>query len=177
MAWRRCYITRLASILTSLLPWFLPLTMMWAASWWNQQYGLCAQRTHISLGIWSESSLSARRKLGSFAINGAYSEDSDQTASLVWVFAGRKCHFVGFVMRRLNCNYYRAPGSHSVYIEAQEACESRIKWKYAQNSRTGTQGYGFNETSRHTPETGTKIVWTRKLYFVCDIIDIFLYVI
>ena len=32
------------------------------------------------------------------------SEDSDQTGRmprLIWVFAGRTCHFVGFVMRRL----------------------------------------------------------------------------
>ena len=35
----------------------------------------------------------------------ADSEDSDQTGRmprLIWVFAGRTCHFVGFVMRRLN---------------------------------------------------------------------------
>ena len=34
----------------------------------------------------------------------ADSEDSDQTgrmSRLIWVFAGRTCHFVGFVMRRL----------------------------------------------------------------------------
>ena len=33
-------------------------------------------------------------------------EDSDQTGRmprLISVFAGRTCHFVGFVMRRLNC--------------------------------------------------------------------------
>ena len=36
----------------------------------------------------------------------ADSEDSDQTGRtpmLFWVFAGRKGHFVGFVMRRLTC--------------------------------------------------------------------------
>ena len=35
----------------------------------------------------------------------ADSKDSDQTGRmprLIWVFAGRTCHFVGFVMRRLN---------------------------------------------------------------------------
>ena len=51
-------------------------------------------KTQISLGIrpvWSESSLSAWRKLGSLATHWA----------LIWVFAGRTCHFVGFVMRRL----------------------------------------------------------------------------
>ena len=52
-------------------------------------------KTQISLGIrpvWSESSLSAWRKLGSFATHWAHSEDSDQTGRmprLIWVFAGR----------------------------------------------------------------------------------------
>ena len=52
-------------------------------------------KTQISLGIhpvWSESSLSAWRKLGSLATHWAHSEDSDQTGrmpKLIWVFAGR----------------------------------------------------------------------------------------
>ena len=64
-------------------------------------------KTQISLGIrpvWSESSLSAWRKFGSLATHWAHSEDTDQTGRmprLVWVFAGRSSHFVGFVMRRL----------------------------------------------------------------------------
>ena len=52
----------------------------WAASWQNKQCGLCAQRTHISLGIhpvWSESSLSAWRHFGCWATHWAHSEDSD----------------------------------------------------------------------------------------------------
>ena len=52
-------------------------------------------KTQISLGIrpvWSESSLSAWSKLGSFATHWANSEDSDQTVQmsrLIRVFAGR----------------------------------------------------------------------------------------
>ena len=52
-------------------------------------------KTQISLGIrpvWSESSLSARRKTGSLAIDRAHSEDSVQTGRmprLILVFAGR----------------------------------------------------------------------------------------
>ena len=52
-------------------------------------------KTQISLGIrpvWSESSLSAWRKLGSLATHWAQSEDSDQTGwmpRLIWVFAWR----------------------------------------------------------------------------------------
>ena len=38
----------------------------------------------------------------------AESEDFYQTGRmprLIWVFAGRTCHFVGFIMRRLNFGY------------------------------------------------------------------------
>ena len=51
--------------------------------------------TQISLGIrpvWSESSLSAWRNLGSLATHWTHSEDSDQSGRmprLIWVFAGR----------------------------------------------------------------------------------------
>ena len=57
-------------------------------------------KTQISLGIrpvWSESSPSAWRKLRSLATHWAHSEDSDQTGRmprLIWVFAGRTCHFL-----------------------------------------------------------------------------------
>ena len=52
-------------------------------------------KTQISLGIrpvWSESFLSAWRKLGSLATHWAHSEDSDRTGRmprLIWDFAGR----------------------------------------------------------------------------------------
>ena len=52
-------------------------------------------KTQISLSIrpdWSESSLSAWRKLGALATHWAHSEDSDQTGrmpKLIWIFAGR----------------------------------------------------------------------------------------
>ena len=52
-------------------------------------------KTQISLGlcpVWSESLLSAWRKLRSLATNWAHSIDSDQTGRmprLIWVFAGR----------------------------------------------------------------------------------------
>ena len=55
--------------------------------------------------VWSESSLSAWRKLGSLATHWAHMEDSDQPGRmprLIWVFAGRTVIFWGFVMRRLN---------------------------------------------------------------------------
>ena len=45
----------------------------------------------VMIPVWSESSLSAWRKLGSLATHWAHSEHSDQTgwmARLIWVFAG-----------------------------------------------------------------------------------------
>ena len=80
----------------------------WAAAWQNQQNDVRPAKTLISLGIhpvWSESSLSAWRSPGSLAILRVHSEDSDQTGwmpRLIWVFAGRTGHIVGFVMLRLN---------------------------------------------------------------------------
>ena len=65
------------------------------------------EKTQISLGIcpvWSESLPSAWRNLWSLASHGAHSLDSDQTVRmrrLIWVFARRTCHFVGFVVLRL----------------------------------------------------------------------------
>ena len=59
------------------------------------KWHVCPAKTQISLGIspvWSESLLSARRKLGSLATHWAHSKDSDQTGwmpRLIWVFAGR----------------------------------------------------------------------------------------
>ena len=64
------------------------------------QWHVRSAKTQISLGIrpvWSESLLSAWRKLGSLATHCAHSEDSDQTGwmpRLIWVFAERTCHFV-----------------------------------------------------------------------------------
>ena len=64
-------------------------------------------KTQISLGIcpvWSASSLSSWRSLGSLNIHWAHSENSDLSGRmprLICVFAGRTGHFVGFVMLRL----------------------------------------------------------------------------
>ena len=66
-------------------------------------------KTRISLGIrpvWSESSLCAQWVAKDPIFLHADSVDSDQTGRmprLIWVFAGRTCHFVGFVTRWLIC--------------------------------------------------------------------------
>ena len=64
-------------------------------------------KTQISLGIrlvWSESSLFTQWVAKDPSFLHADSKDSDQTGQmprLIWVFAGRTCHFVGFVTKRL----------------------------------------------------------------------------
>ena len=81
-----------------------------AASWQNQQNGMCAHRRQISLGIrpvWSVFALRMKKDWVLIYPLSA-SEDSDQTGwmpRLIWVFAGRTCHFVGFVMRRIKCAF------------------------------------------------------------------------
>ena len=76
-------------------------------------------KTQISLGIrpvWSESSLSAWKKLGSLATHWAHSEDSDQTGRmprLIWVFAGRTAILLvlsrggSFDFMQFSCNLYK----------------------------------------------------------------------
>ena len=54
--------------------------------------------------VWSKSLLCAQWKAKDPRFLHVDSKDSDQTGRmprLIWVFAGRTCHFVGFVMRRL----------------------------------------------------------------------------
>ena len=58
----------------------------------------------ICWGVWSESSLSAQWVAKDQSFLHVESEDSDQTGQmprLIWVFTGRTCHFVCFVMSGL----------------------------------------------------------------------------
>ena len=59
--------------------------IIWAASWKTNKMSVRSAKTQISLGIcpvWSESLLSAWRKLGSLATHWVHSEDSDQMIRL-----------------------------------------------------------------------------------------------
>ena len=79
--------------------WCLQIVMVsviWAASWQNQQNECAPSEDSDQPG-----------HLGCSATLWVHSKDSDQTGcmpKLIWVFAGPTCHFVGFIMRRLN--YY-----------------------------------------------------------------------
>ena len=93
-----CWFCRVAAHLMK-LPWKFHSCNIsnhkWVATWQNQQNDVRPVKTQISLGIrpvWSGSSLSAWRNVGSLATYWAHSEDSDQTGRmprLIWVFAGR----------------------------------------------------------------------------------------
>ena len=69
-------------------------------------------KTQINLCIrpvWSESLVCTQWVAKDPSFLHADSEDTDQTGQmprLIWVFAGRTCHFVGFVMRQLICFFY-----------------------------------------------------------------------
>ena len=97
--------------------------VIWAATWQNQQNGMCAQRRlKISLGIrpvWSESSLSAWRKLGSLATHWAHSKDFDQTLRmprLIWVFAGRTVILLLFLL--------------PIFMSEKFSLHYSIQWEY-----------------------------------------------
>ena len=99
-------------------------------------------KTQVSLcirTIWSESLLLARRKLGSLATHWAHIKGSNQTGRmprLIWVFAGRTCHFVGFVMRWLilprcifrNVLPHLQNGRIIAEVEAQTGVSVRLKY-------------------------------------------------
>ena len=134
-----CVLRRLIWICT--VDYCLPGTLgmkgltKWAASWQNQQNGMCAQRRLTS--AWAsaqsdQSSLSAWRKLGSLATHWAHSEDSDKTGRmprLIWVFAGRTCHFVGFVMRWLRMNCLRIKSELPIFSFSLDFSKSSgLRW-------------------------------------------------
>ena len=86
--------------------------MNWTFEPKPNKWHVCPAKTQISLGIrpvWSESSLSPWRKLGSLCTHWVHSKDSDQTGRmprLIWVFAGHTGHFVGFLMKCLIYVYF-----------------------------------------------------------------------
>ena len=77
-------------------PLGVKIKTIWAASWQNPtKWHVRPAKTQVSLGIrpvWSESSLSAWKKLGSLATRWVLGDDSIQTGRmfrLIWVFDGR----------------------------------------------------------------------------------------
>ena len=92
---------------------------------------------HLSIRpVWSESSLCAQWVAKDPSFLHADSEDSDQTGQmprLIWVFAGRTCYFVGFVMRRLIWNYTVASVFFTMTLQPSERL---IKFYQIDDSQT-----------------------------------------
>ena len=106
-SWRAASKTKLLKFL-----WLSMNIKKWATSWRNQQSGICTQR-RLRLAWAStqsdQSSLCTQWVAKDPGFLQADSEDSDQTGRmprLIWVFAGRTCHFVGFVMRWLKYLFF-----------------------------------------------------------------------
>ena len=101
---------------------------------------VCPAKTQISLGIrpvWSASSLCARWVAKDPNFLHADSEVSDQTGRmprLIWVFAGRTCHFVGFVTRRLNFSLQKMYRKNPKNSDTRKYCfnhpKSWTRWLY-----------------------------------------------
>ena len=82
------------------------MKLIWATTWQNQQNECVPSEDSDQPGnpprpVWSESLLGAQWVANDPCFLHADSEDYDQSGGmsrLTWVFAGRTCHFVGFVM-------------------------------------------------------------------------------
>ena len=114
----------------------------WAASWQKNKLTVRPAKTQISLGIrpvCSESSLSAWRKLGSLATHWAHSKDWSDWAdaqvdlSLRWAHN----HFVGFVMRRLNCR------TNIPVISDQRKIVRSLRLRFVKATKFGITDYCF----------------------------------
>ena len=108
-------------------------------------------RRHLS-PVWSESSLSAWRKLGSLATHWAHSEDSDQTGRMprrIWVFAGRTLILLvlscrGSLLWQLGCWHYviwhcgrnGSTWSKTLTLKGQLVTRWHQNWTPAQNINT-----------------------------------------
>ena len=97
------------------------------------KWSVLPTKTQINLGIhqvWSESLLCALWVAKDPRCLHADSEDSDQTGRmprLIWVFARRTDHFIGFVMQQLICIYCKNPKSSDTQ---KNCCNIPKLWMY-----------------------------------------------
>ena len=131
-------------------------------------------KTQMSLGIcpvWSETSLCAQLVAKGPSFLHAHSEDSDQIGwmpRLIWVFAGRTCHFVGFVMRRFvyilgytqtsdtfywktlpHCLYRSVVGFHNSFFLAHLSRRLTVyHWSVVRPSSSTLSNLNISEVSR-----------------------------
>ena len=103
---------------------------IWATTWQNQQ-NKCVpseDRSAWASAQSDQSLLCAQWVAKDPSFLHADSEDSDQTGRmprLIWVFAGRTCHFVGFVMRQLiYCIFKQLSPLHHIWGTSWENLSS-----------------------------------------------------
>ena len=117
-------------------------------------------KIQFSLGIrpvWSESSLSAWRKLGSLATHWAHNEDSDQTGRmprLIWVFAGRT-----LILLVLSCrgSLIKRAVKHRGLLQSWTLNLHRSDLLYLQNIKSHFQCKKRKSTP-NTPKIGNALV-------------------
>ena len=94
------------------------------------KWSVCQAKTQISLCIcpvWPESSLCAWRSIGTLATHWAQVK-TDQIwwmPRLIWVFAGRTGHFVGFVVLWLHVEWFGNVRKDILYIPNQNCNAAR----------------------------------------------------
>ena len=101
--------------------------VIWAASWQNQQNGMCTKRRLRSAWASAQSDQSLHYALngylrthGFFMRTAKTLDQYGQMPRLIGVFAGHTCHFVGFVMRWLICWFCLC-----IYMYVQVICLTR----------------------------------------------------
>ena len=115
-------------------------------------------KTQISLGIrpvWSEYSLCVLRLAKDHSFLQSDSEESDQTRRmprLIWVFAGRTCHFVGFVTMQLKYIWYV---SHQVQLHTD--LERKLPWGILDMVDKCEQKHYPNKCSAHLNKVTTNV--------------------
>ena len=118
-------------------------------------------KTQISLGIrpvWSESSLCAQWVAKDPSFLRADSEDSDQTGrmpGLIWAFAGRTCHTVGFVVRRLIWSLF-VFGCSSAQSTILQSCRAFYKEDWGDEGNIGWTREMTRIKMRHSMTKPTK---------------------
>ena len=135
----------------------------WATTWQIQQNECGPAKTQISLGIrsvWSESSLSAWRNLGSLATHWAHSEDSDQVwpiPRLNWVFAGCTVT-LGFSNVAAHLLFYLKPVSLMFFSNLRTTyVRTEVWWRTGSNMLAG----------RRVRKKFRGVDWVTKLVCFC----------
>ena len=109
---------------------FHKIKQKWAPTWQNQQCGCAPSKDSDQPGIrpvWSESSLSAWRKLRSLATYWAHSQDSDQTGRMprvIWVFAG--CTLTLLVLSCCGSNARRNITTYHTFVTTRQKVSSGV---------------------------------------------------